>query len=143
MNAPAQLAPLTHATVTDLIPKMLPGQILVYHIGSLMFDRLRGPMCLTVNGVALAAYDAYKRGEVTLVQHKIAPLQYEYIAIKLPQAGRNAARGNESPRDQKVLGRKDGRDLPAGRSAGPPAPALVEIAEGGARSSVDALSLPG
>lgn len=82
MNAPVKLATLTYASIKELLPKMAKGQMLIYHIGSLMHDRLRGPMFQTVHGVALAAYEAYQAGEVTLVQHKVAPLQFEYIAIK-------------------------------------------------------------
>jgi hypothetical protein len=73
---------LTYAALNELLPTMVKGQALVYHVGSLMLDRLRGPMYATVHGVALAAYQAYERGEVTLVQRKLAPLQYEYIAIR-------------------------------------------------------------
>lgn len=83
MNAPLKSSMFTFATLNDLLPAMEKGQRLVYHVGSLMFDRLRGPMYATVHGVALAAYQAYERGEVTLVQRKIAPLQYEYIAIRI------------------------------------------------------------
>lgn len=82
MNAPVKLATLTYASINELLPKMEKGDSLIYHIGSLMHDRLRGPMFQTVHGIALAAYQAYERGEVYLVQHKIAPLQYEYIVIK-------------------------------------------------------------
>lgn len=90
MNAPLKLAALTYASLNELLPKLSEGQLLIYHVGSLMFDRLRGPMFQTVHGVALAAYQAYERGEVTLVQHKIAPLTYEYIAVK--KGPRNAAK---------------------------------------------------
>lgn len=82
MNAPVRLAALTYAKVNELIPAMEKGQALIYHYGSLMHDRKIGPMFATVHGCALAAFEAYQRGEVTLVQHKVAPLQFEYLAIR-------------------------------------------------------------
>lgn len=92
MNAHAKLAPLTFASFNELLPRMRPGHQIIYHVGSLMYDRLRGPSFQTAHGVALAAYQAYEREEVTLVQHKIAPLTFEYIAIKLAKKQpRNAA----------------------------------------------------
>lgn len=76
------LSRFTAAALAELIPQMSPGQSVVYHTGSLMFDKLRGAHFQTVFGVAKIAWDAYEKGEVTLVQHKLAPLVYEYIAIK-------------------------------------------------------------
>lgn len=82
MNVALKIPALTHASFNELLPKMKPGQAVIYHFGSLMHDRLRGPHFQTVHGVALAAYEAYEREEVTLVQHKIGPLEFEYIAIR-------------------------------------------------------------
>ena len=104
LNVPVVLPKLTAAAINELIPTMEVGQAIVYHVGSLMHDRLRGPAFQTVHGAAQAAWDAYERGEVTLVQRKLAPLTFEYIAIKRPSAA-------------KVLGRQDGRDQPARRAA--------------------------
>lgn len=91
MNIAAHIPQLTHASLNELLPKMAPGQAVIYHVGSLMHDRLRGPHFATVHGVALAAWDAHERGEVTLVQHKIGPLEYEYIAVR-KATPRNAAK---------------------------------------------------
>lgn len=82
MNAPVKIATLTHASVKELVPKMTKGQMLIYHVGSLMHDRLRGALFQTVHGVALAIYEAYEAGEVTLVQRKVGSCQFEYIAIR-------------------------------------------------------------
>ena len=79
---PVKIATLTYASLNELLPKMEKGQALIYHLGSLMHDRLRGPMFQTVHGVALAAWEAYERGEVYLVQRKLSALQFEYIAIR-------------------------------------------------------------
>lgn len=96
------LPKLTAAALDELLPKMEVGQAIVYHTGSLMYDKLRGAQFQTVFGVAKTMWDAYERGQVTLVQRKLGPLVYEYIAIK-----RKAA----------VLGRSDGRDEQVGRKA--------------------------
>lgn len=91
---------MTYIGMNEWIANMLPGHKLVYHVGSLMHDRQSGLHFQTVHGVALAASEAYDRGEVTLVQRKLAPLKFEYIAIK------------KAP----VLGGKDRRNQPAGRT---------------------------
>lgn len=91
MNAPVKLTH-TFASFNDLVPRMTVGQKIIYHVGSLMYDRLRGPSFQTAHGCALAAYQAYERGEVTLVQRKIGLFTFEYIAIKLAKKSpRNAA----------------------------------------------------
>lgn len=110
MNMAVRLPILTHATVAAFLEHADPGEALIYHVGSLMHDRLLGLHFQTVHGVALAAYQAYERGEVHLVQHKIGPLDHEYIAIKrarLPDA---------------VLGGKDRPNKSARRAPSPTAP---------------------
>jgi hypothetical protein len=87
MNAPLRQTTMTCAAINALLPTMLPGEALIYHVGSLMHDRVRGLEFGRVHGAAQAAWDAYERGEVTLVQRRIAPLKFEYIAIR-----RDAAR---------------------------------------------------
>jgi hypothetical protein len=75
---------MTCAAINEALPTMQPGERLIYHVGSLMYDRIRGPAFGTVHGAAQAAWEAHTRGEVTLVQHKVGPNVYEYIAIKRP-----------------------------------------------------------
>jgi hypothetical protein len=85
MNAPSHIAYTAHG-VTDAIALLSPGQHIVYHRGSLMFDRkvdnVLGMEARRVDETAKAAWAAYMCGEVELVQRKIAPLKYEYIAIR-------------------------------------------------------------
>lgn len=129
MNAPARIAALTTASLKDLIPKMAPGQALIYHVGSLMFDRTQpGPYSRLVDEIATAAWDAHQRGEVTLVQHKIGLNKFEYVAVK--KAPRNAA---------KVLGHQDGRNKPARRPQDHATPALVEVSKAGTRHDAHAV----
>lgn len=109
MNAPVRIAALTYSAMNELLPALEPRQKMVYHVGSLMHDRVRGQHFATVHGVALAAWEAYERGEVILTQRKLTdPYTYEYIAIKRT---RNAA----------GVGGKDGRNEPPRRPAHSPA----------------------
>ena len=62
------------------------GDPVVYHRGSLMFDRLRGPNFQNVHAIATAAWEAFMAGRCTLVQHRISPLEFDYIAIKKDKA---------------------------------------------------------
>ncbi len=97
---PAEQALATAATVNDVIATLKPGHTYVYHVGSLMHDRARRKNAVSsfalIEGAAKAAWDAYERGEVTLVQRRLAHLQHEYILIKRhpekPKANRRAAR---------------------------------------------------
>ena len=58
------------------------GEKVVYHTGSLMFDRMIGQQFQTVHAIGVAAWEAYMQGRCLLFQRKIAPLQFEYIAVK-------------------------------------------------------------
>ncbi len=91
---PVTLPTLTVETVQDFLPRMRTGQALIYHTGSLMYDRSRrSPDHRAVGSVAKVLLAAHERGEVTLVQRKtgevtqsvLGPVfQFDYIAIKLP-----------------------------------------------------------
>jgi hypothetical protein len=59
------------------------GAKIYYHTGALLGDREKGaPDFLRIDGLAQVAWDAYKAGKVTLVQHTTAPGVHEYIAVK-------------------------------------------------------------
>lgn len=58
------------------------GTRIVYHTGSLMYDRVTGPDFQQVHATACEARETYEQGVCLLMQHKVAPLQYEYIAQK-------------------------------------------------------------
>lgn len=71
--------------VPETVAGMKPGEQKVYHVGCLAYDRLQeGPWSRMVDLTAGAAYAAYQRGEVTLVQRKLSPLKYEYVMVRLP-----------------------------------------------------------
>ena len=55
------------------------GEKIVYFVGDLMFARLSGSQ---LDATANAAWDAHLEGECLLVQHKIGPWDWEYIAIR-------------------------------------------------------------
>jgi hypothetical protein len=110
MNAPVRLTAATPDGAKDLIAKMVPGQAMIYHVGSLMHDRRKeGPYSRMVDEVARIFYSAFELGEITLVQKRIAPLVFEYIAIK--RLG-----------DAKRVGSKNRRNQSARRQEGSPTP---------------------
>lgn len=55
------------------------GERITYHTGDLMFDRVRGSQ---LDVTASAAWDAHLAGECLLVQKRIGPNVWEYIAIR-------------------------------------------------------------
>jgi hypothetical protein len=59
------------------------GDRVTYHTGSLMTDRKVGSLCLQVSAVAAAAWEAYETGRCMLVQQRVGPLAFNYIAVKL------------------------------------------------------------
>jgi hypothetical protein len=52
---------------------------IVYHVGSLSFDRR---LSNEIEKAASAAYAAYKKGEALLVQRRITDNRYEYISVE-------------------------------------------------------------
>ncbi len=59
------------------------GAKIYYYTGALLGDREKGaPDFLKIDGIAQVAWNAYKDGKVTLVQHTTAPGVHEYIAVK-------------------------------------------------------------
>ncbi len=99
---PVKLVSLTYDTVTDALQRLKPGRALLYHTGSLMHDRKEGPAYHEVHGAAHAAYVAYTRGEVTLIQRKLKPLVFEYLAVRMAPpkkaANDNRRRKNDTGR---------------------------------------------
>jgi len=63
---------LVHATA---------GERIIYHTGDLMFARERGSQ---LDATANAAWDAHLAGECLLVQRRVGPSTWEYIAIRTP-----------------------------------------------------------
>lgn len=63
---------LAHATA---------GEHITYHTGDLMFNRVRGSQ---LDVTASAAWDAHLAGDCLLVQKRIGPNVWEYIAIRTP-----------------------------------------------------------
>lgn len=82
-----------------------PGEAIVYHTGSLQWDRQMGQMFLGVNSTAVAAWEAMEDGKVNLFQRQIAQGVYEYRAVKLAPphnpvewTGCYASRSNSKPK---------------------------------------------
>lgn len=77
---------LAHIDVKEILgnPK---GSRLIYHVGLLSADRgevsKKTAAQSAVDKQADAAWALYLKGVVTLVQRRIAPELYEYIAIRL------------------------------------------------------------
>lgn len=74
-----------HAIQT--IASRLPGTTAVYHIGSLAHDRgsdipmsKRSPQQRGVDAIAELAWQLCERGIVNLVQQRVGPNKWEYIA---------------------------------------------------------------
>ena len=59
------------------------GERIVYHVGSLMYDRLVGPEFQAIHATAVAAMELSTEGKCLLMQRKVGPLTYEYMAQKL------------------------------------------------------------
>lgn len=62
--------------IIDTLPR---GDSVIYHRGSLMFDRVRNP---EVNTIASAVWRAYEAGKVLLIQKRLEPSICAYIAVK-------------------------------------------------------------
>lgn len=102
-----------------------PGEAIVYHTGSLMWDRQMGQTFLGVNSTAVAAWEAMEDGKVNLFQRQIAQGVFEYRAVKraLPHdpiewTGCYAKSSNSKPKARQgsvpiLLGSEVGHHQPA------------------------------
>lgn len=72
---------LTRVVFEQRIIEAQPGDKIVYHVGHLGRDRKSGPDFLAIENTAQAARQAFEDGKVTLVQHRVMPDIYEYVAI--------------------------------------------------------------
>lgn len=66
----------------ELVDAAKPGEIIVYHVGFLMRDRMLGSTFLEVNATACAAWEAMEAGRVLLSQRRIDVGVYEYRVQK-------------------------------------------------------------
>lgn len=74
--------PLNSTLFRDQLKLAKKGEKVLYHTGSLAYDRMRGPGFAEVNAVGSAAYDAYLSGECTLLTRKLGPNTSDYYAVK-------------------------------------------------------------
>lgn len=64
--------------IVDWVARARKGQWFTYHVGFLMVDRHRNKIGDAVRQIADAAWRAYERGDVVLVQRKLGERLYEY-----------------------------------------------------------------
>lgn len=74
---------MTRKSFKEAVEAAKPGEDITYHIGSLMFDRVRGRRFAAVHNTATAAWEVMEAGIVRLVQRHIYGFRFEYIATKL------------------------------------------------------------
>jgi hypothetical protein len=60
------------------------GELIIYHTGALMADRMYGIDFMATDNTAHAAFAAFEAGKVHLTQHRIAPHVFAYLAVKRP-----------------------------------------------------------
>ena len=86
LAAPVRPA-LTEAALCAWIGQAYPGEQLVYHCGFLAIDTAPDSRALTpaarqeLRRVANRAYQLFEQGLVHLVQRRVGPAKYSYIAV--------------------------------------------------------------
>lgn len=73
---------MTRVTFLSALSAARKGEKIIYHTGWLMTDRRFGPTFDRVHAVATAAMEAWNDARVHLVQRRLGPNVYEYIAVK-------------------------------------------------------------
>lgn len=67
----------------ELYVRLAHGKEYVYHTGFLACDRTRaGEQGVKALAAAKSAYKAYQSGLVYLVQRKLGPYKFQYIAVR-------------------------------------------------------------
>lgn len=74
---------LVRTELQALLSSARRGDAIVYHTGFLLNDRQKGSQ---LEATADAAWAEHLAGRCTLVQRRLGPSSYEYIAIKLDPA---------------------------------------------------------
>ena len=90
MTSPSFIPQLTEIEFCAWITQAEPGDAIEYHRGTLALDRLRSmtlsrPECERVDRLAGRAFAAAERGLVHLVQERLGPDRFAYIAIARPK----------------------------------------------------------
>jgi hypothetical protein len=74
---------MTRLEFLSKMATMQPGEKVIYHVGSLLFDRQIGEDFQCVHNLAFATWEAMENGSCALTQRRLMPLMCEYIATKL------------------------------------------------------------
>lgn len=74
--------PLNTTLFREQLALAKTGEKVIYHTGSLAYDRVRGQRFAEVHALGCAAYEAYERGECTLTTKKLGPNTSDYYAVK-------------------------------------------------------------
>jgi len=84
-------APLTDIDFCAWVAQALPGDVLEYHRGILAIDRnaeisnLGAAECERIDHLADRAYAAFEQDLVVLVQERVGPYDYRYLAVARPK----------------------------------------------------------
>jgi hypothetical protein len=97
---------MTVATTPDelaaAVKALPPGSVVHYHVGFLLRDRATSPASKASGVAAMALYEA---GKIDLLQRRLEPDRYEYLAI----VRRPAPASRPRPGLRKRNGREKGR----------------------------------
>lgn len=90
MTGPSFIPRLTEIEFCAWVTQAEPGDAIEYHRGALALDRLRSmtlsrPECERVDRLADRAFVAAGQGLVHLVQERLGPDRFAYIAIARPK----------------------------------------------------------
>jgi len=83
--------PLTDIDFCAWVAQALPGDILEYHRGVLAIDRdpkmscLGADECKRIDHLADRVYAAFEQDLVVLVQERVGPYHYRYLAVARPK----------------------------------------------------------
>lgn len=70
---------LVRADFQTLLAAAAVGERIIYHTGDLQFQRQKGSQ---LDATAEAVWQAHLRGDCTMVQRRVSPYVWEYIAVK-------------------------------------------------------------
>ena len=90
--------PLTENEFSDRIADAVPGQVITYYVGLLAHDRwamsmkLPEPRRVELNAIANHALQLAEVGRVHLLQRRVGPGRFAYLAVVRPQPLRIAWR---------------------------------------------------
>lgn len=82
------IRPSEPARILSAIKSIKPGQVVVYHHGDLVYDRIRNRQ---IDAIGSEIYCRYKDGKIILLRSRVGTNTFDYLAMGVASAASKSA----------------------------------------------------